>query len=269
MSPARVLSSSTIQPPLPVDQEAASFYHWAMRLILRFHLEPSTEALTHLLNASEMYANPLTTFLVLEIQPRDQPQTPLIENEDSCRILLSLAKSGHFALAIEAFSRHSICHRSVQRNARLREPCESFKEFVSLMLSTDRSEVEKTALMNFLWSKWKPSEIGTGEQAGASRGPILEAFLGATLNSCIGSTGEDENRSLLKAVIASALASLLSNRRSPNPQAVWVLENLLKTAFWIEKTFPTTSSAQSSEWWKSPLLRTLQPSELVIITEHL
>ncbi|VDO04176.1 unnamed protein product [Rodentolepis nana] len=269
ISPARILSSNIIQPPLPVEQEAASFYHWAMRLILRFHLEPSTESLTHLLNATEMSKNPLTTFLVLEIQPHDQPRKPLIMDEDSCLALVGLAKSGHFALVIEAFGRLSICHGDVKKHFHPLQPCESFKELVSLLLSADKSVAENSPLQNFLWSKWRQSEVKTG-QINNSRGPILEAFLGATLNSCIGSAGEDENQSLLQAVISSTLLSLLKNRLSPNPQAIWMLENLLKTAFWVEKSFPVTSKGSNlpSYWWENPILRILQSSTLKSMVEE-
>lgn len=266
ISPSRVLSSKTIQPPLPVEQEAASFYHWAMRLILRFHLEPSTEALTRLLNATEMFKNPLTTFLVLEIQPHDQLRMSLMMDKDSCLALVNLAKSGHFALVIEALSHLFICYGAVKSHFCTQEPCDAFKEFVSLLLNTDKSEVENNPLMNFLWGKWRQGEVKT-EQTNTSRGPILEAFLGATLNACIRNAGEDKNHSLLQAVISSTLAFLLNNRRSPNPQAIWMLENLLKTAFWIKKSFPGTSKGSNllSDWWKQPILRVLQPSALVRI----
>nr|CDS28359.2 hypothetical transcript [Hymenolepis microstoma] len=268
ISPVRILSSNTIQPPVPGEQEAASFYHWAMRLILRFHLEPSTEALTHLLNATEMSKNPLTTFLVLEIQPHDQPRKPLIVDEDSCLALVGLAKSGHFALVIEAFGRLSICHGAVKKDFHTLQPCESFKEFVSLLLSADKSVAENSPLQSFLWIKWRQNEVKSG-QINSSRGPILEAFLGATLNSCIGSAGEDENHSLLQAVISSTLLFLLQNRLSPNPQAVWMLENLLKTAFWVEKSFPGTSKGSNlpSNWWENPILRVLQSSVLKKMVE--
>ncbi|VUZ46913.1 unnamed protein product, partial [Hymenolepis diminuta] len=268
ISPSRILSSKTIQPPLPVEREAASFYRWAMRLVPRFHLEPSTEALTRLLNATEMFKNPLTTFLVLEIQPHDQLRMSLIMDKDSCLALVNLAKSGHFALVIEAFSHLSTCHGAIKSHFRTQEPCDAFKEFVSLLLNTDKSEVENSPLLNFLWSKWKQSEVKT-EQINTSRGPILEAFLGATLNACIRNAGEDKNQSLLQAVISSTLAFLLNNRRFPNPQAIWMLESLLKTTFWIEKSFPGTSKGSNllSDWWKQPILRVLQPSALKKMVE--
>ncbi|KAM7541290.1 hypothetical protein Aperf_G00000043920 [Anoplocephala perfoliata] len=272
-SPPRIRSSTVLQPPLPLDREAASFYHWTLRLILRFHLEPSTEALSHLLSTTEMSKNPLTTFLVLELRHREQPRSPLFTDEDACRALLDLVHSGHFALAIEAFGRLSIYPKAVKKH--FHKPCDAFKEFVFCILNSDKSEVEKGFLVNFLWHKWSSTSWKDNEVkmevktlTAASRGPVLEAFLGATLNAFIRSMGEDGTNSFLHAMISSILAFFIANHGSPQSQAVWLLGNFLQMAFWIEKSFPTPSkSNHPSEWWRQPVLRLFQPSSLKKIFE--
>lgn len=272
-SPPRIRSSSVVRPPLPLDHKAASFYHWTMRLILRLRLEPSTEALTRLLNTTEMSKNPLTTFLVLEFRPYRQLRSSLFTDENACRALVDLAKSGHFTLAIEALSRLSVCHRAVNKHFHTGTPCEAFKEFVFRILCSDKSEVEKGFLMKFIWDKWNSTRLKSSElktefktSIATSRGPVLDAFLGATLDACIGSMIEDGTHSFLHATISSTLAFFLANHRSPQSQAVWLLGNFLKTAFWIEESFPTPSkSNRPSEWWRQPILRLLQPSSLVRI----
>nr|CDS22711.1 ectopic p granules protein [Echinococcus granulosus] len=274
LSPPRIPSSSTTYPPVPFDSESASIYHWTMELILRLHLEPSTEALSRLLNATDQSQNPLTTFLIIEFQLRQQPRPPLPTDRDACRALLNLASLGHFALAIEAFSRLSICHEAEKRKYHSSVPCESFKEFVHCMLKLDEVEYVNESFMSYLWGKWglrfwrhKEAKNETARR-GIPRGPVLEAFLGATLNASIGCAGEDEKHSLLQAVILSTFSFVLTGGRCLPPQAIWLLENLLKTAFWVEESFPYPKQSKTAHWWQHPIIDVFRPSSLKKIAEE-
>ncbi|VDK32161.1 unnamed protein product [Taenia asiatica] len=274
LSPPRIPSSSTTRPPVPFDSESASFYHWTMGLIRRLQLEPSTEALSRLFSATDQSENPLTTFLSIEFQLRQQPRPPLHTDRDACQALLDLATSGHFALAIEAFSRLSIYHGVDKRKFHSSTPCEAFKEFVYCMLKSDGVECVNESFASYLWNKWgvglwwqKAAKNGRGRGV-VPRGPILEAFLGATMNASIGCAGEDEKHSLLQAVILSALSFVLTDGRCLQPQAIWLLDNLLKTAFWVEKSFPDPKESKTPSWWQHPIIDVLRPSSLKKIVEE-
>ena len=269
LSPPRILSSNSgTRPPLPLDSNAASFYQWTMRLLLRLHVEPSTEALSHLLNATDQAENPLTTFLILELQLRQSPRPPLAMDVDACKALLDLATSGQFALAIEAFSRLSICHEVEKAKRYSCRPCKEFVEFVFCLLRSGEAETENVSFVWYLWEKWRMRwwEKNVINMKTESPGPVLEAFLGATINACIACVGDDRKHSLLQSVISSALLFVLVNQPRRQPQAIWLLENLLKTEFWVERSFPSrNNSPQIFNWWQRPLFKTLNSSALASI----
>ncbi|KAL5112166.1 hypothetical protein TcWFU_005514 [Taenia crassiceps] len=271
LSPPRIPSSSTTRPPVPFGSEWASFYHWTMGLIRRLQLEPSTEALSRLLNATDRSENPLTTFLIIEFQLRQQPRPPLHTDRDACQALLDLATSGHFALAIEAFSRLAIYYEVDKRQSHSSKPCKAFKEFVYCMLKSDEVEYANESFVSYLWGMglwWQKEAKNERVRRVMPRGPVLEAFLGATMNASIGCAGEDEKHSLLQAVILSTLSFVLTDGRCLQPQAIWLLENLLKTTFWIEKSFPDPKKSKTASWWQHPIVDVLRPSSLKKIVEE-
>ena len=266
LSPPRILTSdSATRPPMPLDTDAASFYRWSMRLLLRLHLEPSTEALSRLLNATDRAENPLATFLILELQLRQSPRPQLAADREACQALLKLASSGHFALAIEAFSRLSICQEGKKSRNFSSSPCEDFMEFIFYLLRLDKAEAANESFVWQLWERWR-MRWWNGDVKNAksgARGPVLEAFLGATMNACIACVGEDRKHPLLSAVISTILAFVLANHPHQEPQAVWLLGKLLKTGFWVEQSFPSRDGSSVLKWWQQPILKIFHSSALV------
>lgn len=268
-SPPRIRSSAiAIAPPVPTDVEAASLYHWAVRVVLRLRLEPSTGAITRLLSGAGQTndgddicsSNPIVAFLTLELQLRREPRPPIDQDEDACKWLHILAAMGHFSLAIEAFSRFSICQKASR--SPMGPPCPAFIQFVETILCAHSSDAVSSSLLFWrFWSK-KSSSLQVNDACGGAEGggPVQEAFLGAVMNACLSAAGEIvESQALLAAVVTSTLKFLVSCKEK-RVQAVWLLDRLVRMDFFLGESFPP---AQKFDWWNRGVIKECQSTRLV------
>nr|VZI12233.1 unnamed protein product [Spirometra erinaceieuropaei] len=302
-SPMRLCSphfSASIQ--IPTDPDAASLYHWAISMVLKLRLKPNAGDLTRLLtsagiptthvgqqNNTRVLENPITAFLTLEFQTYLPSQTipRAVTDRSTAELLLLIAEAGHFLLAIEAFSRLCLAdyapdHRTPQRQPRTRPVrptiaiCPAFFQFVSCILEANESSA--TSVWASLWtaasatvtkgllsrpSTSSPPELPTTRKP--IPGPVVESFLGAVMNICL-AAGES-SASFLRAIVSSILLFTLPKSSSSgwqnNPRANWLLDRILRTAYWLNTAcVNSTPTNAPEEWWYSPVGQELRPSLL-------
>lgn len=172
-------------PHIPSDPEAAALYHWTILLTLRLRLQPSTGSLARLFSSGDRSTqtnNPLSTFFALQFQSPRARSTIISGDPEVCQLLHFLAVGGHYALAIEAFSRLMKQSGNVRRGNII---CPAFVRFVSCLLHAgDEREANAGWMTSFLWRMGK-SNKEVVEDVGNSPGPVLAAFLGALMDGCI------------------------------------------------------------------------------------
>ncbi|VDN35047.1 unnamed protein product, partial [Dibothriocephalus latus] len=258
-SPLRLSSShfSSAALQIPKEPEAASLYHWAISMVLKLRLKPNAGDLTRLLTSAgvpttfvgqqsntRVLENPITAFLALEFQTYLPNQTVprAVTDRSTAELLFLIAEAGHFLLAIEAFSR--LCLADYAPDTKTPQSRQSKARPVRSAIAICPAFFQFTSIP----------------------GPVVEAFLGAVMNVCL-AAGE-ASASFLRAIVSSILLFTLPKTSSSgwqnNSRANWLLDHILRTAYWLNTAYLDTASMNApEEWWYGAVGQELRPSLLV------
>uniref|UniRef100_A0A0X3NUF9 Ectopic P granules protein 5 homolog n=1 Tax=Schistocephalus solidus TaxID=70667 RepID=A0A0X3NUF9_SCHSO len=287
---------------IPADPEVANLYHWTISMILKLRLKPNSGDLTRLLtstgipttlvgqqHSTKVLENPITAFLALEFQTSLPNQTVprVVTDRSTAELLFLMAEAGHFLLAIEAFNRLCLADyvldtKTLQRQSKMRPfrsaiaICPAFFQFVSCILEANESSA--SSVWTSLWTaasatvakRLLPSQsTSTVRKVSTTKkiipGPVVEGFLGAVMNVCL-AAGE-ASASFLRAIVSSILLFTLPKSFSSgwqnNFRANWLLDHILRTAYWLNAACVHSTSLNAlEEWWYSPVGQELRPSLL-------